>query len=915
MFGYKLLPRSLLAPEVIQTSAMDCGPASLKCLLEGHGISTSYGRLREACQIDVDGTSIDTLEEVAVQLGLDAEQIMIPSDHVLLRPAHALPALIVVRLPNNNTHFVVAWRRIARVLQLMDPGSGRRWLTGKQFQQSLYVHTLQVPASAWREWSGSEEFLGPLRKRLAHIGISVEARERLVGVALADTGWLTIAALDAATRMVASVIRAGGIGRGQQARVVLEAIFERARQEQGAEQQTIPDTFWTVLPSTYEDSDTDERLLFRGAVLLRVRGRKSRVHAEGDGSAQGEGEATVAALSPELAAALAEPPDRPGLALLRLLRADGLLAPAALCAALFLAACSLMIEVLLLRVLFDLSSSLGLVEQRFGAMSALLIFTTALLLLEFPLMAGILRSGRHLEGRLRLAFLKKIPKLGDQYFRSRLISDMAERSHAIHALRTLPDLGGRLIRTVFEIILTTIGIIWLDPAGATLACVLAVLAILWPLLSQPFLSHLDMRVRTHLGALSRFYLDSLLGLVAVRSHGAERAIRREHESLLLEWMRASLSMLRAATTVEGLQSFIGFGLAAWLLYSHLMRAGASGAVLLLIYWALNLPVLGQELAIIVRQYPLHRNITLRLLEPLAAPEEPDPLDSASAASTAFETERVNHQTGVHLNFENVSVNAAGHQILEEVNLSIEAGSHVAIIGRSGAGKSSLVGLLLGLHRPATGRIMVDGLALNHQSLERLRRETVWVDPTVQLWNRPLLDNLSYGADTDHTPLDQVIEEADLRNMLEKMPEGFQMVLGEGGALLSGGEGQRVRFARAVYRSAVRLAILDEPFRGLDREKRKRLLRSARLLWSQATLLCITHDVSETIDFGLVLIVEGGRIVEHGCPAQLKAMHGSRYSALLEAERGIRESIWCGPEWRRLKIESGLIVEESVNGNL
>ena len=100
--------RHLLVPEVVQTSAMDCGPASLKCLLEGFGISASYGRLREACQTDVDGTSIDTMEEVAVQLGLDAEQIMVPVDHLLLPEARVLPALVVVRLPNGITHFVVA---------------------------------------------------------------------------------------------------------------------------------------------------------------------------------------------------------------------------------------------------------------------------------------------------------------------------------------------------------------------------------------------------------------------------------------------------------------------------------------------------------------------------------------------------------------------------------------------------------------------------------------------------------------------------------------------------------------------------------------------------------------------------------------------------------------------------------------
>jgi ABC-type bacteriocin/lantibiotic exporter with double-glycine peptidase domain len=79
--------RRLLVPEVVQTSAMDCGPAALKCLLDGFGVQVSYGRLREACQTSVDGTSIDTLEDVAVQLGLDAEQIIVPVDHVLLPEA------------------------------------------------------------------------------------------------------------------------------------------------------------------------------------------------------------------------------------------------------------------------------------------------------------------------------------------------------------------------------------------------------------------------------------------------------------------------------------------------------------------------------------------------------------------------------------------------------------------------------------------------------------------------------------------------------------------------------------------------------------------------------------------------------------------------------------------------------------
>src|SRR5580698_9180667 len=100
-----------LVPETVQTSMMDCGPASLKSLLEGFGVRASYGRLREACQTDVDGTSIDTLEDVAVQLGLDAEQVMLPLDHIVVAEARALPAILVARQPNGFTHFVVVWRR------------------------------------------------------------------------------------------------------------------------------------------------------------------------------------------------------------------------------------------------------------------------------------------------------------------------------------------------------------------------------------------------------------------------------------------------------------------------------------------------------------------------------------------------------------------------------------------------------------------------------------------------------------------------------------------------------------------------------------------------------------------------------------------------------------------------------------
>jgi ATP-binding cassette subfamily B protein len=228
-----------------------------------------------------------------------------------------------------------------------------------------------------------------------------------------------------------------------------------------------------------------------------------------------------------------------------------------------------------------------------------------------------------LDARLRLATLLKIPRLGDRYLQSRLTSDMAERSHSIHLLRSLPWIGVGLLTAAGTLILTALGIAWLDPASAPLAVLSAALAVGLPFAAQPLLVERELRQRTHSGALGRFTLDALLGLVPVRSHGAEPAMRREHESLLVEWVRAGLGVQRGVVAVQAVQMLAGYGLAAWLLARHLASAGGAGAALLLAYWALSLPELGQSLALLARQYPTQRNVALRLLEPLAAPEEPE----------------------------------------------------------------------------------------------------------------------------------------------------------------------------------------------------------------------------------------------------------------------------------------------------
>jgi ATP-binding cassette subfamily B protein len=892
--------RKLLAPEVIQTSAMDCGPATLKTLLEGFGVRVSYGRLREACQTDVDGTSIDVMEEVARDLGLDAEQVMLPLDHLFAKETGALPAILVVRNPDGFTHFIVVWRRIGPFVQVMDPASGRRWVRARDLLQRTFTHAMPVAPDAWREWAASETFLATLRARMRRLRAG-SSGEGLIVRATEDASWRSLATLDAATRLTEALVTSGALDTGPEAARMLAATEKEALREIAEGKRTdlsIPTAFWSAAPLP-PSADGEEQVLLRGAVLVGVRGKRAEaVGAEAT-------EDPRPAPSAELLAALREPPRRPLAELLQMLRRDGLLGPTLIAGATLTAALAAAVEALVLRGLFGVAIHLPTWEMRLGTMLALAAFSAIALGIELPIAAMTLRTGRRLELRLREAFFAKIPRLNDRYFSSRPTSDMSHRAHSIDVVRSIPLLGFRILRCTADVLVDSLGLIWIDRRSLPYVVVAAVTCVVVPFAAQKALNERDARVRSFNGALTRFYLDALRGLVPLRTHGAGRALRTEHESMLGELRRAFMGLLSLSTSIDALTGFVSAVMTVGLLAQYLSRGGDPAGSLLLVYWALSLPASGVDLAAALRQYPQLRNATERALEPLGALED-DPAEARAASSEP-------PARAAHLRFVDVSIRAAGKTILEGVHLDIPAGSEIAIVGPSGAGKSSLCGLLLGWHRAAQGEVRVDGEPLRAEVLDRLRSQTAWVDPAIALWNRSLLDNVEYGTTDASTRVGAALEAAEVVRLLQQLPDGLQTRLGDGGALVSGGEGQRVRLARAMLRADSRLVILDEPFRGLDRETRRRLLERARQMWAGATLLCVTHDVGETLDFPRVLVIDEGRIVEDGSPRALAADPHSRYHALQHAEHSVRETLWRGRPWRRLELRAGVLTETHDEG--
>jgi ATP-binding cassette subfamily B protein len=268
---------------------------------------------------------------------------------------------------------------------------------------------------------------------------------------------------------------------------------------------------------------------------------------------------------------------------------------------------------------------------------------------------------------------------------------------------------------------------------------------------------------------------------------------------------------------------------------------------------------------------------------------------------------------VRIEARGVSVRSAGHSILEAIDLDIAPATHVAIVGASGAGKSTLLGLLLGWHRPADGDLLVDEQSLTMEQLDILRRSTAWVDPGVQIWNRPLLENLMYGSHNVEE-VGPVLEMCGLLPVVAKLPQGLATALGEGGALLSAGEAQRVRLARAMLRKDTRLVVLDEPFLGLERDRCRALLAQARQRWDGCTLLYVTHDISETRAFDRVLVMESGRLVEDGDPLYLAQTPSSRYRRMLQTQEHVLRRIVADSDWKRIRLESGRIVSDHLRVN-
>ena len=232
-----------------------------------------------------------------------------------------------------------------------------------------------------------------------------------------------------------------------------------------------------------------------------------------------------------------------------------------------------------------------------------------------------------------------------------------------------------------------------------------------------------------------------------------------------------------------------------------------------------------------------------------------------------------------LHFENVSfAYEAGGSGLHGVNMTISPGETIAIVGPTGAGKSTLASLALRLFDPDTGRITLDGIDLREWPLQALRRQFGLVLQDPFILSLSAADNIALGKpDADLKQIVSAAEAAMADGFIRRFPEGYATRLAEGGIALSGGERQRIANARALLRDAPVL-ILDEPTAALDIETERSLLAALHCDARNRTTIIIAHRLSTVRGADRILVLDRGQIVESGTHTELLARRG-RYSKL------------------------------------
>ena len=224
-------------------------------------------------------------------------------------------------------------------------------------------------------------------------------------------------------------------------------------------------------------------------------------------------------------------------------------------------------------------------------------------------------------------------------------------------------------------------------------------------------------------------------------------------------------------------------------------------------------------------------------------------------------------------------------VLKDVNLRIEPGQVAALVGPTGAGKSTLISLIPRFYDPTSGVVRIDGIDIRRLRMQSLRQRMSFVLQETLLFHGPVWSNIAYGRPgASRAEILRAAELANAHEFIEKMPQGYDTLMGERGVTLSGGQRQRIAIARAIIRDTP-ILILDEPGTGLDAASEKLVFEALDRLMEGRTAIVIAHRLSTVRRAGVIFVVKDGAVIERGKHEEL-VQAGGLYAELYELQFGL-----------------------------
>lgn len=388
-----------------------------------------------------------------------------------------------------------------------------------------------------------------------------------------------------------------------------------------------------------------------------------------------------------------------------------------------------------------------------------------------------------------------------------------------------------------------------------------------------------------MGEMSSLVEETVGGIRVVKAFGMEEYERGRFRNLIGSFMSHQMRAFRVnALSFPIMELLAGFGIAGVLLYGGLRVAdGEATAGTLISFLAavimLYEPVkrlsaannqIQQGLAAAERIFEI-------LEEPLGVTDAPAAVDMLPFSNT--------------ISFEQIGLIYPGteKEVLKDVNFTVEAGEVVALVGRSGAGKSSLANLVPRFMDVTSGRIAIDGLDLRDIAQNSLRQQMALVTQEIVLFNDTVLNNIAYGLDNvTEEQVWAVARAANAHEFIEKLPEGYETLVGERGVVLSGGQRQRLSLARALLKDAP-ILILDEATSALDTESERLVQQAIDTLMKDRTVLVIAHRLSTIRHADRIIVLDEGQVAEVGHHDDLLAQNGI-YAELYHMQFEPREEL-------------------------